>query len=58
MNGEVKLEIPIGDQQGGHGLGTLQFIENVSHIMFSGAFLTAAGQQDSWTFPGEVSIYS
>lgn len=56
VNGEIISEISIGDQQGGRGIGTLHFIENVSYITFHGAFLNAAGQTPIWTFPNDVSI--
>ena len=56
LNGQILLDIQIGDQQGGRGIGSLHFIENVSHIQFEGAFLTAAGQTNIWNFPNDASI--
>lgn len=56
LNGEIMFEITVGDQHGGRGLGTLQFIENVSSIDFHGIFISAAGETDLWTFPSEASI--
>ena len=56
LNGQILLDIQIGDQQGGRGIGSLHFIENVSHIQFEGAFLTASGQTNIWNFPNDASI--
>ena len=53
---QQQAQISIGNQQGGRGIGTLHFIENVSHITFHGAFLNAAGQTPIWTFPNDASI--